>query len=157
SSAWFANLWWIRKTEVLPWSNAFDTLLNVVLFTLALWSFAAMTGMLGRYRYIAWIAGLLLVVTLVSVYGIAMGDIPVFRLLGLEVQMGLGGPSTRTVLHALAATGLFIVAAAALALVGAGAMASTLAQRMTARELVFVLASALVFITVVTSLRPKAT
>jgi len=153
--AWSANLWWIRKTEVLPWPNALATLLNVVLFTLALWSFAAMAGMLGRYRYIVWIAGVLLVAALVSVAGIAVGDIPVFRLLGFDVQMALGAPDARALLHALAATAVFTFAAAALALLGSGAMASTLAQRMTARELVFVLASAMVFITIVTTLQPK--
>lgn len=155
ASAWFANLWWIRKTEVLPWLNALNTLLSIALFTFALWSFAAMAGMLGRYRYVAWIAAVLLVSAVDTVAGIAVGDIPVFRLLGSDVQMALGTPDMRAILYALAAAAVFTAAAAALALAGSGAMASTLAQRMTARELVFVLAASLVFVTIVTTLEPK--
>lgn len=153
--AWFANLWWIRKTEVLPWPNALGTLSNVMLFTLALWAFASMAGMLGRYRYIAWIAAFLLISALYSVAGITPADLPVFRLLGIDVQMALSTPDMRTVLHVLATTAVLTLAAAALALLGSGAMASALAQRMTARELVFVLASGLVLATIVTTLQPK--
>jgi hypothetical protein len=129
-----------RAEEVIGWSDAWPVLVATLAFITAVWSFAAMAGMLGRHRYTAWIALITLLAVTLEAGGLATDEIPVLRLLGQHVAMGRIA-SFRAVLEALGVSVVFTAAAAALALVGSGAMASALSRRMTARERVFMLVS----------------
>jgi len=142
--AWASTLRYGQKTEVIPFSEALDVLVAVIVFALTAWSFAAMAGMLGRHRYTVWIALLFTIGAAADVGQLSPDDMPVFRLLGDRTAMARGSASTADLLWALAIALTCVLAAAALALIGSGAMASALARRMTARERVFTLVAALV-------------
>ena len=153
--AWLASLQWIRRTEVLSWSDATGPLLAVLAFSLAIWSFAAMAAMLGRYRYVAWIA---LAVTMLGanvIAGTTLMDFPLLRLLGSHVAMARALPDLLAFVQAGAVVVLCTSGAVALALSGSGAMASALSQRMTARERVFVIVALLAALTLLSTLQPK--
>jgi hypothetical protein len=153
--AWLATLRFARRTEVLASSDAVGALLCSLTFCATVWSFAALAGMLGRYRYIAWAAIALAAIITVNVAGIPFSDLPVLRLLGQDVQMADALPETSAFVYSLAIAAACAAGAAALALVGSGAMASTLAGRMTARERVFVLVTLIVVGTISFTLEPK--
>jgi hypothetical protein len=152
---WWLSLRGIRGSEVLATADALPSLYAIGLFWGALWSFAALGGMLGRYRYVLWAAVLVLVYLSTGMAGIALFDLPVLRLLGSDVQQGSGIPELAVLATAGAVALVCTVGAAALALHGAGAMASALAKRMTARERVFVLVSFMAVMTAAFMLEPK--
>lgn len=150
-SCWIA--WrFVVRSEVLDFADARGPLLAIVCFWLTVWSFAALGGMLGRYRYIVWLAIFGLLYLAVSVAGIPPFDLPILRLLAVDVQMARGTPEAAAFIHAGIAVVILTGAAAALALFGSGGLASTLARRMTARERVFVLVTLLALMTVSTLL-----
>ncbi|MBC7984472.1 MAG: ABC transporter permease [Candidatus Obscuribacterales bacterium] len=153
--AWLVTLLWVRRTEVIALNDSLRTLASVGLCGLSLWAFSVMAGMLGRYRYAAWVAVLLCLFAANYIGGIAPGELPLFRLLGSDVGMALGMPSTWELLQAGAVILVCTIAAAALALVGSGAMASALAHKMTIRERVFLAISLLAFLTLVETLTQK--
>ena len=136
-------------------ADAVGVLWCAAVFCVTVWSFAALAGMLGRYRYLAWVALVAAVLFAIGIAGIPFFDLPVIRLLGQDVQMAIAIPeSTRFRLRARVAVPC-AVGAAALALAGSGAMASTLAQRMTARERVFALVALIAVSTISYTLDPK--
>lgn len=153
--AWLATLSFIRRTEVLSLADAVDPLLCAVVFCVTVWSFAALAGMAGRYRYIAWAAVAAAALLAVDVGGIPFFDLPVVRLLGQDMQMAVGRPSTAAFVHALAIAAGAAAGAAVLALAGSGSLATTLARRMTARERVFALVALIAVGTVGYTLEPK--
>lgn len=152
---WLATLSFVRRTEVLAGADAVGPWLSAVTFCLAAWSFAALAGMLGRYRYIAWAAVGAAALLAIQVGGIPLFELPVVRLLGQDMQMAIGRPPTAAFVHALAIAAAAAVGAAALALVGSGALATTLARRMTARERVFALVALIAVGTIGYTLEPK--
>jgi hypothetical protein len=131
--AWALTLRFVRRTD------AAGSLACAAAFAAAVWSFAALAGMLGRYRYIAWTAVVAAVLLAINVAGIPFYDLPVIRLLGQDVQMAYALPDPTDFAYALIVTVACTAGATTLALAGSGAMASTLSQRMTARERVFAL------------------
>jgi len=153
--AWYGSLRWIRRSEVLDWRGALAVLGCVALFNLTGWAYAAMAGMLGRYRYLAWLAGPLLAYTVHDAAGIPIEELPAFRLLGEDVAMA------RPQVGALAlvqAGSLALVCAGAgmlLATAGSGAIASTLARRMTTRERVFIVSASITGLALLTALESK--
>ncbi|HSC14734.1 MAG TPA: hypothetical protein VLI71_06425, partial [Gammaproteobacteria bacterium] len=153
--AWQMTLRSALRTEVLAAGEALGALWSAGAFSLAIWSFAALAGMLGRYRYLAWAAAAVAVLFAVNVGGIPFFYLPVIRLLGPDMQMAVALPETSAFVHAFVATALCAAGAAALALVGSGAMASTLAQRMTARERAFALVALIAVATISSTLEPK--
>ena len=155
---WFAWQMTMRsalRTEVLAADEALGALWSAGAFSLAIWSFAALAGMLGRYRYLAWAAVAAAALFAVNVGGIPLFYLPVIRLLGPDMQMAVAMPETSAFVHAFVATAFCAAGAAALALVGSGAMASTLAQRMTARERAFALVALIAVATISSTLEPK--
>jgi ABC-type transport system involved in multi-copper enzyme maturation permease subunit len=52
--AWRVALAYARRTEVLAAADAIGVLGCAATFCVTVWSFAALAGMLGRYRYLAW-------------------------------------------------------------------------------------------------------
>jgi ABC-type transport system involved in multi-copper enzyme maturation permease subunit len=155
SFAWAVALRSARRAEVLAFSDAFGVLESAAAFSVAVWSFAALAGMLGRYRYLAWGAVAIAALIAVNVAGIPFFYLPVIRLLGQDVQMATAIPETSAFVYALVFAALCAGGATALALVGAGSMASTLAQRMTARERAFALVALIAVGTISTTLEPK--
>jgi ABC-type transport system involved in multi-copper enzyme maturation permease subunit len=153
--AWRMTLRSALRTEVLASDEALGALWSAAAFSLAIWSFAALAGMLGRYRYLAWAAVAVAALFAVNVGGIPFFYLPVIRLLGPDMQMAVALPETSAFVHAFVATALCAAGAAALALVGSGAMASTLAQRMTARERAFALVALIAVGTLSSTLEPK--
>jgi hypothetical protein len=153
--AWAVALRAARRTEVLASADAVGSLWCGVVYCLAVWSFAALAGMLGRYRYLAWGAVVAAVMITLDVAGVPFFDLPVIRLLGEDMQMATARPETSAFVHALVVAAACAAGATALALVGSGAMASTLAQRMTARERVFAFVSLLAVGTIAYALEPK--
>jgi hypothetical protein len=153
--AWVAALRAARSTEVLASEDAVGTLWCAAVYCLAIWSFAALAGMLGRYRYLAWGAVIAAVVLTLEVTGLPFFDLPVIRLLGEDMQMATALPETAAFVQALVVAAVCAVGAAVLALAGSGAMASTLAQRMTARERVFAFVALLAVGTIGYALEPK--
>jgi hypothetical protein len=153
--AWLATLSYVRRTEVLAAGDAVGALLCAATFCVTVWSFAALAGMLGRFRYFVWAALLAAVMLALNVAGIPLFDLPIVRLLGQDVQMASALPETSAFVYALAIALACAVGAAVLALAGSGAMASTLARRMTARELVFALVALLTIATIGFTLEPK--
>ncbi|HWN38842.1 MAG TPA: hypothetical protein VNP02_10120, partial [Gammaproteobacteria bacterium] len=137
--AWRVALGYVRRTEVLETADAIGVLGCTAAFAVTIWSFAALAGMLGRYRYLAWAAVIIAALLAMNVAGIPLFDLPVVRLLGQGVQMATALPETSAFVEAAVVAVLSAAGAAVLALVGSGAMASTLAQRMTARERAFAL------------------
>lgn len=152
---WLATWRFVRYTEVLEWADAKGALLCAATFCLTAWSFAALAGMLGRYRYIAWAGVAAVVMLATNVAGIPFLDLPVLRLLGQDVQMGYALPETSAFVYAFIIAAACTAGAATLALAGSGAMASTLARRMTARERVFALVALLAVATIGYTLEPK--
>lgn len=144
TAAWASVLRYQRKTEVIAIADALPVLYAALLFSLAVWAFAAMAGMLGRHRYTVWIAAFLTLAIASQAGNLAADEIPLLALLGDRVAMARGPAALRDVAWAVGLTVAFAAAAASLALVGSGAIASALARRMTARERVFMLVSALV-------------
>lgn len=154
-AAWAANLAFIRRTELISLADALLPLGNALLFAWMLWAGSAMAAMLGRYRYLAWIAACGLLSAIVSVGGIPLRMLGPLRLIGHDVAMAKASFDAVGVLSALGITLVATAAAAALALWGSGAIASVLAQRMTTRERVFVLVALLASSIGLTALRPK--
>ncbi|HEY3517850.1 MAG TPA: hypothetical protein VGL98_12455, partial [Gammaproteobacteria bacterium] len=153
--SWSAALGYARRTEVLATADAAGVLGCVAAFCVTIWSFAALAGMLGRYRYLAWATAIVAALLAMDIAGIPLFDMPIIRLLGDGVQMATALPETSAFVQAFVVTALCTAGAAALALVGSGAMASTLAQRMTARERAFALVALLAVGTISTTLEPK--
>jgi ABC-type transport system involved in multi-copper enzyme maturation permease subunit len=153
--AWAVALRSARRAEVLASVDAFGVLECAAAYCVAVWSFAALAGMLGRYRYLAWGAIGLAALLTVNVTGVPFFYLPVIRLLAEDVQMATALPETSAFVYALVFAAVCLVAAAALALVGSGAMASTLAQRMTARERAFALVALIAVGTISATLQPK--
>lgn len=137
----------VGRNEVLAFADVRGPLLAVLCFWFSVWSFAALGGMLGRYRYVVWLAILGVLYLTGSVAGIPSFELPILRLLAVDVQMATGTPEPAAFLHAGIAIVLLTGAAVALALLGSGGLASTLARRMTARERVFVIVTLLALIT----------
>ena len=152
---WLITYQAAREREELALTAALLTLGCLTLFTLTLWAFAAMAGMLGRYRYIIWITGALAIVIASNVTGIPSLDLPVLRMLGQDVAMARAELTALDVLVPLGIIGVCIVGAATLALYGSGGIASTLARRMTAREVAFVAISFAVVMVTVSTLESK--
>lgn len=153
--AWYANLWYIRRSEVMPIVETLPVLASVVAFALALWSFAAMAGVLGRYRYMIWIAAALVVFIATQMIGLPLDDLPLFRLLGRDVEMGIGSPPMSAFVAPLIIAVACFTATIALTIIGSGALPSALAQRMTAREKVFVLICIATTMVVVDLIEPQ--
>lgn len=153
--AWRVALGYVRRTEVLATADAIGVLGCAAAFCVTIWAFAALAGMLGRYRYLAWAALIIAALLAMNVAGVPLFDLPVIRLLGQGVQMATALPETSAFVEALVVAVLCAAGAAALALVGSGAMASTLAQRMTARERAFALVALIAVGTISTTLEPK--
>jgi len=153
--AWAVALRSARRAEVLASADAFGVLECAAAYCVAVWSFAALAGMLGRYRYLAWGAIGLAALLTVNITGVPFFYLPIIRLLAQDVQMATALPETSAFVYALAFAAVCLVAAAALALVGSGAMASTLAQRMTARERAFALVALIAVGTISATLQPK--
>jgi hypothetical protein len=153
--AWRMTLRSALRSEVIAPDDALEALWCALAFSMAVWSFAALGGMLGRYRYLAWAAVALAALLAVNIAGIPFFFLPVIRLLGPDMQMATALPETAAFVHAFVVTALCAAAAAALALVGSGAMASTLAQRMTARERAFALVALIAVATIIFTLEPK--
>ncbi len=153
--AWYASWRFSRATEVLAWGDARWPLLSVLIVWLAVWSFAALAGMLGRYRYVIWGALVIVLMIASSVAAIPMFELPVVRLLGVEMQNAMGLAEPAAFIQAGFVIAVSIVSASALALAGSGGIASTLARRMTARERVFVLVAAMAVLTVAFMLEPQ--
>jgi hypothetical protein len=155
ATGWWLTLLWIRRNETLSLEAALPTLGSLSLYCFILWAFAALAGMLGRYRYLAWLFVLIAFSGAASVTGLEVQQLPIARLLGDDIMMARTELTARDVLVPLAAAGVCILTAAALALTGSGAIASMLAQRMTARERAFVIISILAVLTVLSTLEPK--
>jgi hypothetical protein len=153
--AWWANLKWLRTTEALAGSVALRILLLSLCFALVSWSFCAMAGVLGRYRYLASVGTLVMMAAVGMTTGTPAFELPVLRLLNEPFTMARPETSWGAVYEALHLTGLFTSAGALLALLGSGGMASALAKRMTAREKVFVWVTALAGLTILTALEDK--
>ena len=153
--AWLVALRAAQRTEVLALADAVTALWCAAVFCLTIWSFAALAGMLGRYRYLVWGAVIASVLLAINTAGVPFFGLPVIRLLGEDMQMATARPETSAFVYALIAAALCAVGAAALALVGSGAMASALAQRMTARERVFAFVALLAVGTIGYALEPK--
>ncbi len=153
--AWYTNLWFIRRTEVMPIVEALPVLAVVVAFALSLWSFAAMAGVLGRYRYMVWLAAALGVLIATEIVGLPLSDLPLFRLLGRDVEMGIGSPPMSAFIAPIVIAVTCFAVAILLTTVGSGALPSALAQRMTAREKVFVLICIATTLVVVDLLEPQ--
>ena len=153
--AWVVTLELARRTEVLAADETLGVLESVAAFSVAIWSFAALAGMLGRYRYLVWAAVVVAALLAIEIGGVQFFDLPIVRLLGQGVQMATALPDTSAFVQALVVTVLCAAGAAALALVGSGAMASTLAQRMTARERAFALVALIAVGTISATLEPK--
>lgn len=156
-ASWYASLYWIQRMEALALNAALGTLASVLLLSIALWAFAAMSAMLGRYRYLAWVVVLLALYMASSIGGIASGDLPLLNLTGQKAAMAQGLPSQTAVSQAVIIALVSALAASALALWGSGAMASTLAQRMTPRERAFVIVAIMLLVGIGTTLQPKPT
>lgn len=144
AAAWASVLNHQREREVIALADALPVLGAVVLFGIAVWSFAALAGMLGGLRYMAWIAAALGLGLAINAGQLSEDELPVFALLSDRVTMARGAADPRDIAVALGLSALFTAGAAALALIGSGAIASALARRMTTRERVFLLVSALV-------------
>jgi ABC-type transport system involved in multi-copper enzyme maturation permease subunit len=153
--AWLLVLSSARRNEAIVTSAAFATLGCISLYALTLWSFAALAGMLGRYRYFAWILAVFGIVLGMSASDISMEQMPVLRLLGDDVLMARTELTAADLLIPAAVVASCIGVAATLALRGSGAIASLLAQRMTAREVSFIVISTVSILAVVGSLEPK--
>jgi len=153
--SWRLALSYTRRTEVLAAADANRVLMCAAVVCVTLWSFAALAGMLGRYRYLAWAAVIVAALLAMDIAGTPLFDLPIIRLLGQGVQMATELPETSAFVEALVVTVICVTGATALALVGSGAMASTLAQRMTARERAFALVALIAVGTISTTLEPK--
>ena len=128
-----------RAVEVIAFSDAVHVLHAGGSYMLALWSFAAMAGMLGRHRYTAWLALLLLIVVAVQAGDLRPRDMSIGGLVDSRIAMARGAAPLRAHVHAWSFSAVCVAVAAALALVGSGAMASALARKMTTRERVFLM------------------
>jgi hypothetical protein len=155
ATAWAGTLWWLRRHEVITLNAALIPLAAATVLALALWSFAAMSALLGRYRYLAWAVVVLLFEMATTYGGVARGDLPLLRLVGQGVQMAILSPPPGAFIEAAVIVAVCAIAATALALFGSGAIAMTLAQRMTARERAFIIVALLVYVGISTWLQPK--
>ncbi len=153
--AWVSTLVFMRRTEVITTSDALRALLATSAFTLALWSWSAMAGMLGRYRYVAWLVLLFFTIYLEQLASVPLRDAPVLRLLSEASAMARAPVSPRALLEvAVLVAGCGFVTAV-LGLRGSGSMAAALAARMTARERAFVVAAVMVSIFVSVRLKEE--
>ena len=151
-TAWLVTLQFMRRTEVITWSDALRALLAVEAFTLAIWSFSAMAGLLGRYRYVAWMA-LGLFYFFLSQASVAAAESPLLKLLSESIAMARAPVPTQSLLEALVVIVVAVTATCVLGLGGSGAMAATLAKRMTGRERAFVIAATVVALSVAVKLK----
>ncbi|MET0988691.1 MAG: ABC transporter permease [Steroidobacteraceae bacterium] len=156
-ASWYASLHWIQRGEILPLGAALTTLASVLLLTMALWAFAAMSALLGRYRYLAWAVAVIGLFMASSVGGLASGDLPLLSLVGQKAAMAQGLPSHTAFWQAMVIIGVCTLAATLLALWGSGAMASTLAHRMTPRERAFIIVAVMLLVGIGTTMHPKPT
>lgn len=155
ATAWAVTLWWMRRTEVITLHDAGRALLAAEAFALALWSYAAMAGMLGRYRYIAWLAVGLLLFLLDEVAKVPMGEMPLLRLLNDTSAMARTPVPARALADAAVVTVAAALVTAVLGLKGSGGLAAALARRMTARERVFVIVAFVVALMVADRLKKE--
>lgn len=155
ATAWFVTLEYQRASEVITLEDASHALLAMEAFTLALWSFAAMAGLLGRYRYVAWMAFWSFFFFFDSVGSVKPFEAPLLRLLNDASGMARTPVPLSALLEAAVVVVISVVGTAALALSGSGAIAATLAKRMTARERVFIIASAVVIATLSEGLKKE--
>ena len=151
-AGWLVTLQFMRRSEVITSSDAVRALLAVEAFTLAIWSFSAMAGLLGRYRYVAWMA-LGLFYFFLSQASVAPAESPLLKLLSESVAMARAPVPTQSLLEALVVILGALTATCVLGLGGSGAMAATLAKRMTGRERAFVIAATVVAISVAAKLK----
>jgi ABC-type transport system involved in multi-copper enzyme maturation permease subunit len=103
--AWVVTLRFARRTEVLASDAAIGVLWCAAAFSVAVWSFAALAGMLGRYRYIAWGAAAAVALLAVDVAGVPLLGLPIIR---CQTQMATALPETSAFIYALAVAGLCI-------------------------------------------------
>jgi hypothetical protein len=143
-AAWFASWRRALRTEMISTHDALLVLLSIGSFMFVVWSFASMAGMLGRYRYTAWIALLTVVILSIERGRFSLGELPVMGLLGEPTAMARGPLDWTSLLEAWMLSACFAAASATLAVAGSGAIASTLAQKMTARERVFLFVASVV-------------
>jgi hypothetical protein len=144
TTAWAITLWWQRRTEVISLHDAARALLATLAFALACWAFAAMTALLGRYRYLAWLLLGLVALALNQVANVPLSQVPLLGLVNEASATARTPPSVLALLQAALATLGGLAAAVALTVPGAGAVAALLSTRMTTRERAFVVASLLV-------------
>lgn len=101
------------------------------------WAFSFLAALLGRYRYMAWIALVVFLYAADELAGVPIQELPIFRLIGGSLGLStspIGWDDLRScVFFILVAGG----ASAALSLLGEGAAATLLSGRMSARERVF--------------------
>lgn len=147
-TAWLVTLQYMRRTEVITLDDGLRALLAVEAFTLAIWSFSAMAGLLGRYRYVAWLGLGLFYSYLSEAASLAAAESPLLRLLSEASAMARTPVPSRALVEAGVVILGSVLITAVLGLTGSGAMAAALARRMTSRERVFVIAAALVAIVV---------
>lgn len=139
--AWAVTLAFMRRTEVVSFPDALRALVAAQAFTLALWGYAAMAGLLGRYRYVAWLAVGFFLYVLDEVAKVPLREAPLLCLLNDARAMARTPVPARALLEAAVVTVGAALVTFALGLRGSGALAAALARRMTARERVFVIAS----------------
>jgi hypothetical protein len=153
TAAWAGTLGFMRRTEVISDVDAARALLPVSAFALAVWSFSAMAGLLGRYRWVAWMAVALFYVLVGDVASVPFREAPLLRLLDESIAMARTPLQPRALGEAALVVALCVLATAALGLGGSGALAAALAGRMTSRERVFIIAAVIVVATVTTKLK----
>ena len=151
-AAWAVTLQYMRRTEVITLDDAGRALLATEAFTLGLWSFSAMAGLLGRYRYIAWMV-LGFFFALLDEFSVKPAESPLLRLLTETTAMARTPVPGAALGQVLIMVALCVLITAALGLTGSGAMAAALARRMTGRERAFVIAATLVAVFVVVKLK----
>ena len=151
-AGWAITLQYMRRTEVITLGDAGHALLATEAFTLAVWSFSAMAGLLGRYRYLAWMM-LLFLLVLLDEFSIKAAESPLINLLTEATAMARTPVSSIALIEAAILVVLAVTLTAALGLTGSGAMAAALARRMTGRERAFVIAATMVAVFVVAKLK----
>lgn len=142
--AWLITLQYMRRSEVITLEDAARALLACETFVLGVWSFAAMAGLLGRYRYVAWVSLATFFFALEGVWKVKPADAPLSRLLGEATAMARTPIPSSALLEVAFLIAGTLLAAVLLCLSGSGSIAATLARRMTARERVFLIAAGVV-------------
>lgn len=153
-AAWAATLVYMRRSEVITLDDALRPLLATEAYTLAIWSFSAMAGLLGRYRYVAWMALCLFYFTLAQAE-VPAADSPLTRLLSEAIAMARTPVPARSLVEALVMILGSVAVTTVLALTGSGSIAATLAKRMTGRERAFIVAATFVAVVAATKLKKE--